>query len=86
MKRRTLVAIVFLVVILALGIVSVVLAVDAERVPTQSLPFRPVHAKHMPARKPLPATPIPAEPVVPQKSPYHIWTMVLSEVMTAALS
>ena len=70
MKRRNnIVAIVFLVVVFALGIVSVVFAVDAgpgpERpVPSQPLPVKPVHAKPLTA-KPVPGRPIPAKPVVP---------------------
>ncbi len=52
MKRRKIVAIVFLVVVFALGIVFVVHAVAAELVPAQPI-----------AAQPIPLRSVPAEPV-----------------------
>ena len=81
MKRKRIVAIIFLVVVLALGIVFVVHAVSAGPLPAAPVPVKPAAAKTLPAKppqlkrvpgqpapaEPLPVKPTPAEPLVPAK-------------------
>jgi hypothetical protein len=89
MKRRNnIVAIVFLVVVFALGIVSVVFAVDAgpgpeQPAPSQPLPVKPVHAKPLPAKL-VPAQPIPLKPVHPK--PIQHWDAGFCQTLMLAAS
>jgi hypothetical protein len=78
MKRRKIVAIVFLVVVLALGIVFVVHAVGAGPVPAEPVPLKPAAAKTLPVKpapakppqlKGVPGQPAPAEPLPVKPTP-----------------
>jgi len=75
MKRRKIVATIFFVVFLALGIVFAIHAGAAESVPVQplppkSLPVKPIPAAPIPV-KPVPAKSIPVKPI-PAK-PIPLW-------------